>query len=312
MAKINYAQLTEQASKIKAEVSLLDYFFKLEELGELRFDGKKGKEYFFGFHHQRTGSISVKEEDNLWYDHAKGEGGDIIKAVQLFENKTFVEAINRLDKNTDIIADAYQSFYKKNGETEYKVSIIKILDKVQHPALLNYLESRGLEVKDIANAGKEVHWTNGKDNFFAIGFENKNGGYAVRSKLYKGNLNGGGISSFTIGANPQSIKMFEGSMDFSSYRNLNPNESFYAIVLNSTGNLTKKLSTNVNDKSIEKDIPVHLYFDNGVGGKKATEKALEFIKLAKDRSSFYSDKGFSDINDFLVQQKKTNINQMKR
>jgi len=30
----------------------------------------------------------------------KGEGGDIIKAVQLFENKTFFEAIHRLDKNT--------------------------------------------------------------------------------------------------------------------------------------------------------------------------------------------------------------------
>jgi len=59
MAKINYAQLTEQASKIKTEVSLLDYFFKLEELGELRFDGNKGKEYFFGFHHQKTGSISI-------------------------------------------------------------------------------------------------------------------------------------------------------------------------------------------------------------------------------------------------------------
>lgn len=127
----------------------MDYFFKLEELGELRFDGKKGKEFFFGFPHQKTSSISVKEKDNVWYDHAKVEGGDIIKAVQLFENKTFVEAINRLDKNTDIVADAYEAFYKKNGETDYNVSITKVLDKIKHPALLNYLESRGLELKTL-------------------------------------------------------------------------------------------------------------------------------------------------------------------
>jgi len=106
--------------------------------------------------------------------------------------------------------------------------------------------------------------------------------------------------------------MFEGSMDFSSYRNLNAKESFYAIVLNSTGNLTKKLSINVNDKSIEKNIPVHLYFDSGVGGRQATEKALEFIKFAEDRSTFYRVKGLDDINDFLVQQKQSIGNQIKR
>lgn len=312
MSKFNYAQLTDQAAKIKSDVSLLDYFFKLEALGELRFDGKQGKEFFFGFHHQKTGSISVKDKDNLWYDHAKGEGGDIIKAVQLFESKSFVEAINRLKDNSDIVGDAYQAFYKKNGDNEYNVSITKVLDTVQHPALIHYLESRALELKDVAEVAKEVHWTNGNVNFFGIGFENKNGGYAVRSKLYKGNLNGGGISSFTIGQKPTSIKMFEGSMDFCSYRNLNPQESFHTILLNSTGNLTKKLSLNVNATSIEKNIPVHIYFDNGVGGKKATEKALEFIKLGVDKSNFYTEKGLSDVNDFLVQQKQNSPNQLKR
>jgi hypothetical protein len=312
MAKINYAQLTEQAQKIKSEVSVLDYFFKLEELGKVRYDGKKGKEYFFGFEHQKTGSISIKDKDNLWYDHGNGEGGDIIKAVQLFENKTFVDAIKRLDNNSDIVADAYQAFYKKNGETEYQVSITKVLDKVQHPALVGYLNSRGLELKDLDDVAKEVHWTNGQDNFFGIGFENKNGGYAVRSKVYKGNLNGGGISTFTIGSNPTSIKMYEGSMDLASYRNLNPKESFNAIILNGTGNLTEKLCLSVQAKSVEREVPVHLYFDNGIGGIKATQKALGLIKTSEDKSSFYAQKGFNDINDFVVQQKENVSNQLKR
>lgn len=69
---------------------------------------------------------------------------------------------------------------------------------MQHPALIGYLKSRVLEVKDVAVVSMEVHWTNGEDNFFAIGFQNSRKGYAVRSMVYKGNLNGGGISTFTI------------------------------------------------------------------------------------------------------------------
>nr|WP_181718645.1 CHC2 zinc finger domain-containing protein [Pedobacter sp.]QJS06225.1 DNA primase, catalytic core [Pedobacter sp.] len=297
--KINYEQLTAQAAKIKSEISVLDYFFKLESLGTLRYDGKKGKEYFFGFEHQKTGSISIKDKENLWYDHAKGEGGDIIKAVQEFENKSFVEAVNRLSNNSDIVPDAYQAFFKKNGETEYNIKIEKVLDRIQHPALISYLNGRGLDLKDV-DVAKEVHWTNGTDHFFGIGFENSNGGYAVRSKVYKGNINGGGISTFTIGNNPSSIKMFEGSMDFSSYRHVNPLDSFHAIILNGTGNLTEKLCVSVKSKSSERDIPVHLYFDNGEGGHKATIKAQKFIPSSQDKSLFYSERGLNDLNDFLV------------
>ena len=305
ITKTDYAVLTAEAARIKSEISLLDYFFKLESIGALRYDGKKGKEYFFGFGHQKTGSISIKDQANVWYDHALGEGGDIIKAVQKFEKKTFVEAIQRLSNNIDIVADGYHAFFKKNGETEYNIEIKKVLDKVQHPALLSYLQKRGLELKDVAGVAKEVHWSSGDSNFFAIGFPNASNGYAVRSTAYKGNLNGGGISIFTIGNNPQSIKLFEGSMDFASYRHLFPDESYNAILLNGTGNLTKMLCEKINTKSIEKGIPVHLYFDNGrdgVGGKHATKKAIELIKAAIDKSAFYADKGLNDINDYLVSQ----------
>ncbi len=105
-------------------------------------------------------------------------------------------------------------------------------------------------------------------------------GQLLSKKVYKGNLNGGGISTYTIGNNPQSIKVFEGSMDFASYKHLFPDESYFAILLNGTGNLTKVLCEKINSKSIEKSIPVHLYFDNGrdgVGGKHATKKATDLI-----------------------------------
>lgn len=298
-----YETLIAEATRLKSDVSLLDYFFKLESMGALRYDGKKGKEYFFGFDHQKTGSISIRDQANLWYDHAKGEGGDIIKAVQLFEDKSFEDAIKRLSNNNDIFAAGYQAFFKKNGETEFDIKITKVLDKVQHPALTSYLHSRGLDLRDIQGTGKEVHWSNGKDSFFGIGFLNTSNGYAVRSKVYKGNLNGGGISTFTIGSNPSSIKLFEGSMDLASYRHLHPGHNFYAIMLNGTGNLTKTLCEKISQKSDEKKLPVHLYFDNGadgIGGKHATQKGLSLINSSTDESSFYKALGLNDVNEFLV------------
>lgn len=307
MSRIDYTALTAEAARIKADISVLDYFFKLESSGILRYDGKKGKEYFFGFEHQKTGSISIKDQTKVWYDHAKGEGGDIIKAVQLFENKTFVEALQRLSNNLDIIANGYQAFYKKNGETEYDIEITRILDKVQHPALITYLHSRSLELSDINDVAKEVHWKNGNDKFFAIGFPNVNKGYSVRSKVYKGNLNGGGISTFTIGNKPESLKLFEGSMDFASYRHINPEQSFNVIILNGTGNLSKNLCAKIAEKSSEKNLPVHIYFDGGIGGREATEKGKLLMPGAQDKSKFYTEKGLDDLNDYLRNTQKMKI-----
>lgn len=300
MSGNNYTALVAEAARLKTEISVLDYFFQLESTGAIRYDGKKGKEHFFGFDHQKTGSISIKESDNVWYDHAKGEGGDLIRAVQLFENKTFVEALQRLSDKSDIIANGYDAFYKKNGDTEYNIEITKVLDGIKHPALISYMNSRGLDVLDVADVAKEVHWKNGDDHFFAIGFPNANNGFAVRSKVFKGNLNGGGISTFTIGKQPQSIKIFEGSMDFASYRHLNRNDNFFAIILNGTGNLSISLCEKIALKAQEKAIPVHLYFDNGIGGKKATEKAINLVPGSEDKSAFYVNFGLNDINDYLV------------
>ncbi|MVN23009.1 CHC2 zinc finger domain-containing protein [Mucilaginibacter arboris] len=299
----NYSKLIAEASRIKEEIPILDYFFQLESKGALRYEGKKGKEHFFGFDNQKTGSISIRETTNLWYDHAIGDGGDIIKAVQKFENKSFVEAVQRLSINSDIVIDAYKSFLKKNGETNLEIEIIEVKNKVQHPALITYLKSRGLDIADIIDTAKEVHWSNGKDVFFAIGFNNLNGGYAVRSKVYKGNLKAGGICAYTIGGKPESIKLFEGSMDFASYRHIKPEESFYVVILNGTGNLTEKLCKKIDVKSISENLPVHLYFDcgrEGVGGKHATKRGLQLIKGAEDKSAFYAEKGLNDVNDFLL------------
>src|SRR5690606_23235997 len=100
----NYQEIRKKAEIFSEEKSVLSYFFSLFEGGELRYEGKQGKEHFFAHPHQRTGSIAVRDIKNKWYDHSQGVGGDIIYAITHFEQKSFVEAVNAVDTATHIIS----------------------------------------------------------------------------------------------------------------------------------------------------------------------------------------------------------------
>lgn len=312
----NYSKLKAEATRIKLEVPLLDYFFKLERLDKLRYDRQVGKEEFFAFEHQKTGSIAINPRSNEWYDHSNGVGGDIIKACQIFENKSFVEAIKSLSNNTDILIDKSRNTDTYNHT--YKIDAIH--DKITHPALISYLNERGLNAKALEGVAKQIHWGKDEKKYFGIGLENINGGFAVRSSVFKGNVNGTGASFKTIGDNPTSVKIFEGLMDFGSYRTLQPQESFIAVILNSTANLTNRVVNKIRDyvhglPEEDKGVSlVHLYLDNDEGGHIATKKLLDGVERVEDRSYFYTEMGLNDVNDFLKAQQKEECEryQMKR
>lgn len=291
------------ASLVKSERSILDYFFLLEKKGLLRFEGKKGKEYFFGYEFQKTGSISVKEAGNLWYDHSQGIGGDIIQAVQVFEKKSFKEALQLLSRETPDLHTIRTILKPEVENKQVKLQITSIVNIIQHPALVQYLHFRGLKVNDITDIGCEVHWRRGSSHSFGIGFKNSSLGYAVRSKYFKGNINGGGISEFTIGERPNLINVFEGNIDLVSFKKLNPGQMFTGIALNSTANLGEILCQRLSRLSIENGMKVCFYLDKGKGGRDATEKGLKLIQGSVDRSSFYIDADFNDVNDFLTKRK---------
>lgn len=302
----SYSQLKAEATRIKLEIPLLDYFFRLEKLEKIRYDRKVGKEEFFAFEHQKTGSISINTRSNEWYDHSSGDGGDIIKACQKFENKSFVEAIKSLCNNSDIVIN--KSRIQSTDYHTYKIDAI--YDTITHPALTSYLNERGLNINSLQGFAKQIHWSKDEKKYFGIGLENINGSFAVRSSVFKGNINGTGASFNTVGNNPTSIKIFEGLMDFGSYRTLQPQESYIAVILNSTANLTNKVVSKIkdyaNDLSVtdKKASLIHLYLDNDEGGRIASKKLLEGLDGVEDRSYFYTEIGLNDVNDFLKAQQK--------
>ncbi len=302
----NYTQLKAEAARIKQEIPLLDYFFKLDKLNIIRYERKIGKEEFFAFEDQKTGSIAVNTRSNEWYDHSCGDGGDIIKACQKFENKSFFEAIKSLGNNSDILIN--KSRAQSTDHHTYKIDSIQ--DNITHPALTSYLKERGLSTECLYGFAKQVHWSRDDKKYFGIGLKNINGGFAIRSSVFKGNINETGTSFVVVGNTPTSIKVFEGLIDFGSYRTIQPHGSYIAVILNSTANLTDKVLDRIRDCVSELAVSdaykslIHLYLDNDEGGHVASKKLLEKLDKVEDKSYFYTEMGLKDVNDFLKAQQK--------
>ncbi|MBS4071459.1 MAG: toprim domain-containing protein [Algoriphagus sp.] len=264
---MNYSEIKQKAARIKQEFSVLDYFQGLVKWGCLKYEGIHGKEHFFGYLEQRTGSIAVDDRSNVWYDHAAGLGGDIFRAVQVFENKSFVESVERLSG-----AFPVKKIIQKRPSEESPKIIVKKVTEISHDALINYIKRRGLDLEDIKPFAKEVHWRNKGNCYFAIGFPNESGGWVLRSSIFKGNILGGGISIQILGT-PSGIKIFEGWFDFLSYLKLSGAADFKAVILNSTANLSFSLMLEI----LKERQNVELYLDNDPSGEKNT---ISFIKIA--------------------------------
>src|SRR5690606_35947685 len=155
----NYQEIRKKAEIFSKVKSVLNYFFSLCEGGELRYEGKQGKEHFFAHPHQRTGSIAVRDSKNKWYDHSQGVGGDIIYAIRHFEQKSFTEAIEALDKP---INRSKPPVEPKTALKTIEFDILRELEQITHPALIKYIRSRGLELRHLSGMAKEVHWAKGE------------------------------------------------------------------------------------------------------------------------------------------------------
>ena len=265
---LNYSRVKQEAERIKRDFPIVDYFQSLVSSGFLKYEGIQGKEYFFGFLTQRTGSIAVDANANVWYDHSAGRGGDIIEAVQVFEDKSFTESIKRLSDSPPekIIIP------KKKPVSAPKI-VVENVKEISHNALVKYIQERGLEPDEISQFAKEVHWRNKGKRYFALGFPNESGGWVLRSSIFKGNILGGGISIQVLGQ-PKKIKIFEGWFDFLSYLKLSEATDFKAIILNSTANLSLMLMLDI----LKECETIDLYLDNDATGERCTNN---FIRVAQ-------------------------------
>lgn len=253
------------------------------------------------FRDERTLSLKVDYNRNLWYDFGSGEGGSIIDLVMKLDRCPFIDAIAQL-KNFSFIPmrEEQQSFsFHRNPEKDNGITLIEN-KPLEHPGLLEYLQSRKIDPDIAREHCREIHYSVGENTYYAIGFANNAGGYELRNPSFKGCTAPKDITHIRQEDGKESCFVFEGFMDYLSLltirKQLNPeypNSNWHDnIILNSTANLQKAIPLLADYEQ------VHSFLDNDKAGMtvfREMEKELGY----RIRNSSHHYSGHKDLNDYL-------------
>lgn len=274
---MDYNVVKQLAKNIKEETNLKDYFTKLANDGVVSYDRTASNEIYYRKGTEKVGSVAVNESKNVWKNFADdGIGGDIFKAVEYFEGiKGFVNQVKHLSKNSLEYKNIKNTASNIQVKEKKELEILKDLPNIKHPALIQYLHFRGLNVNAVRGVLHEVHWS-AKDkkgnvsNYFALGLPQPDKeGYSLRNKHFKGNIGNIKPVLLKIGNEPIKFKTFEGVFDFLSYRIMNQKEEYNAIILNSNEN--KKYLHKLDFSNTTNE----LYLDNDKAGVKASNMIMD-------------------------------------
>jgi hypothetical protein len=250
--------------------------------------------YLSPFRVEKTASFKLNRTLNRFFDHGEQKGGNTIDFVIFKFGFNVSEALSYLEK-----FDSFFSFQKQIFETpvilESNIQIEKVIE-IQHLALIQYLRSRKILNFQNESVLKEVHYSINNKKYFAIGFENRSGGFEIRSKYAKICIGKKDIS--IISNQYQTIRIFEGFFDYLSFVQIRDNKKLEQsdyLILNSAALMLKNLVHLKNYKKIE------LYLDNDQTGDKYTSIILERFPSTIDRRTLYN--SFKDLNDWLTKGK---------
>ena len=260
--------------------------------------GNRGM-YLSPLREERTASFSVSYDKNLWHDFGTGEGGSIIDLVARMEGCSEVEAARRLnERNTGTFVPLSVEPLRANEPIPSRLAILSDRE-LTHPALLGYLTGRGIDPAIARTYCREVRYTIGGKEYFAIGFRNDAGGWELRNPRFKGSSTPKNITTLDNGSDTAMV--FEGFIDFLSYLSLkaNPTPAIDTTVLNSVTNLQKAVPF------LSHHRVVHAFLDNDDAGRKALARLEESLPSTEviDQSVFY--RNYKDLNDYW--QEKRNL-----
>jgi hypothetical protein len=236
---------------------------------------------------ENTASFKVDTARNLWYDFGAGIGGNIIDLIMQLNNCTVSEALNILSNNT--ASPTTKSSFSFHQQNDIRIK------ELEHVALLEYIQYRGIEI-DIAKAYcKEGHYSIQDKHYFAIAFKTDSNTYELRNKYVKINLGGKDITTIRNGY--KTVNVFEGFFDFLSYIQLNnnlPGTDF--LIMNSVSMLTKTI------EALKQYDTINLWLDNEPSGHKTTSSITNNIPNCINHSPLYTD--YKDLNDYLLVKRK--------
>ena len=251
---------------------------------------------YYGLYHSplredRTPSMKVDYDKNLWIDYGAGEGGTLIDLMMRMERCDAGEAMRRLEqKITGMPAFSFLGYSNPvSPHCESAIAIEKVRP-LENPALLAYLTERGIDFATARAHCSEVHYRVANKFYFAIGFCNDAGGWELRNRYFKGCTSK--APTIRRGDYPTCL-IFEGFMDSLSFLTLkrNPTPPHNIVVLNSVTNLIKVVPF------IASHERVYTYLDNDEAGRKATAELKAACCNLSDQSIHY--RQYNDLNDYL-------------
>lgn len=181
--------------------------------------------------------------------------------------------------------------HEGRASDEAKLAVTEVRPLYAYP-LKNYLHERSIPVSVADSFCKEISYDINSRNYYGIGFQNDAGGWEIRNKNFK--MSSAPKDITRLGSGAPTAHVFEGFMDFLSYRALHPYEHPRAVdyvVLNGAGLFDRALPF------LEEHNQVHLWLDRDVTGLAYTKYALSLGSRFKDESGFYEK--FKDLNDWL-------------
>lgn len=239
------------------------------------------------FRSEAQASFKVSKTLNRWYDHGEGQGGNVIDLVCRLESFSVGETLTWLQGQTGSF-----SFHQPPNVVKEKKISIQDIRPISHVALIDYLQKRQIPLTLAYGYIKQVHFAVGEKSFFALGLENKNGGWELRNSFQKYCTSPKAIT--IIENHDPSLTVVEGMFDFLSLLVIRP--KWFAesdvLVLNSLAFATKVNSI------LEKYSDLNLALDNDSAGDKATQYLIGLNPKTKDRRNCYA--GFKDINEKLM------------
>ena len=254
----------------------------------------KGVNYWYcsPLRSEHTPSFKVNAERNQWYDFGTGDHGDIIDLVCALQHCSTAEAmrsLSRLKETLSAESFAFGGIIPVRSQAP-SMELISV-EAVKHPKLLLYLSERGLKPSDVSPFLSEVYYKVSEKCFFALGFPNDAGGWELRNPYFKGCFAPKAISTIK-GTDSHKLQLFEGFMDFLSWRKLHPKVQAESIILNSLILLPKRIP------SLHTYAIIESFLDNDEAGDQATKQLIDAGLPVKDMRACYAP--YKDINEYLI------------
>ena len=266
--------------------------------------------YLSPFGTEKQASFKVDRSNNVWYFFSEGVGGTTTDFMQKYLN-TSVQGVLEWASSQDFSSFHPQIKPIRKMTAEYRIDKVMDLHNVH---LMDYLRERGLSSKTYPYV-KEVWFTIKDKSYYALGSQNRSGGWELRNPYYKGALLNKDISIWHIDpldpnagtqeahqdgalAVPQAeipecrIAVVEGFMDALSFIEMQTSYRGALLALNSTALLKRAI------EELAQYSEISLFLDNDKAGKNSVAQIMAAYPHAKDYSYLYS--SCKDLNEHLM------------